>query len=204
MDEVRLRAVIQGDAKAVDAFIRDYGPALRGVVRRVVSGPLLAQEADVLQEVLLGLFQDRARVLRQWDPAGGRSLRTFLLVFAQRRTYDWLRKQQRAGRERPTEDDALIRQADGEVDAGPPEVPEWLALVYDRFLAECSEEDRRIVEMSYEEDRSVAEIAAALGMTEAAVYQRRHRIKVRLKALREEMAPQQPGRARRTSSDSAP
>jgi RNA polymerase sigma factor (sigma-70 family) len=202
MDQLRLRAVMKGQPDAVAEFIRTYGPALRGAIRRIISGPLRAQEEDVMQEILLGLIQDGGRVLRQWDPEGGRSLRTFLVVFAQRRTYDWLRKQQRAGRERPTEDDALVRRADGAVGAEQPEVPEWLALVYDRFCAECSEEDQRILEMYYLEDRGIAEIAAAMGMTVAAVYQRRHRIKERMKKLREELAPRQQGRG--TPSDSAP
>lgn len=187
MNENELQAVIRGERQAVRDFIREFGPMFRQVVRQRVVGAWREREEDLLQDILTELFAHNARVLRAWDAQKGRALKTFLKVFAHQRTIDWLRRQRRSGREEPTEDAALLRRADADQDE-PHEAPDWLEPLLTRFRSECSAEDQRIIELSYIDDLSVREIAVILNLTEANVYQRRHRIKLRMLKLKQELS----------------
>lgn len=188
MTELDLQAAIRGDRRAVRAFIHEYGPVLRGVIRRMVFGNWREREDDLLQDLLLGLFRDEGRVLRMWDPQRGKTLKSFLAQFAQQRTLDWLRRQRRQSREVPTEDPSTAEGAIHPEPALPVEAPEWVQTLLERFQAECSPAEHRLVEMSYLQDISVREIAAELGLSEEAVYQRRHRIKQRLLKMKLELS----------------
>ncbi|MBL9007600.1 MAG: sigma-70 family RNA polymerase sigma factor [Myxococcales bacterium] len=188
MSELQLLAVIRGDPHAVRAFIHEFGPLFRSVIRGRVYGALLTREEDLLQELLFGLFRKNCRVLRLWDPNKGKSLRSFLHQFALQRTLDWLRQQRRHSLEVPSLDPHGDERADPTELAASREPPEWVAEVLKRFRSEGSPEDLLLIEMSYLQDCTVAEIAAALKLSEEAVYQRRHRIKQRLLKLKKELS----------------
>lgn len=180
MDELALRAVIRHEPGAVREFVREYAPIFMAVIRRIVVGRWREKEDDLLQDILLGLFRNEARVLRMWDPQKGRSLKTFLQHFAQQRTIDFLRQQQRNSREVPIGDSSLLQENQPAPEAKDMEVPEWVEQLHARFRTEFSPEDQRIVEMTYVQELSVREVARALGLSEDVVYQRRHRLKQRL------------------------
>lgn len=187
MNDLELQAVIRGEPTAVRNFIREFVPMFQAVIRKRVFGPWLEAEEDLVQEILTGLFANSARALRAWDPNKGRTLKNFLWVFAEQRIIDWMRMKRHA-REEPTETNALLRKADAESALPQSEAPDWLEPLMARFRAECSAEDQRIVELSYLEERSVREIATLLNLSEDAVYQRRHRIKLRLLQMKSEMS----------------
>lgn len=191
MNDLELQSVIRGDPQAVRAFIREFVPLFQSVFRRKVVGSWRAQEEDLLQEILVAIFAHQARALRAWDPQKGRTLKTFLQVFAEQRTVDWLRRRYRDAREEPTEGSALLRQADADQPAEPRDAPEWLEPLFARFRAEISPEDQRIVELSYMDGLSVREIAKQLNLTDDAVYQRRHRLKLRLLKMKTELSEKQ-------------
>lgn len=205
MSPDELQAVIRGEPGPVRAFIREFGPALRAVIRRVLPRVTSHREEDLLQELMVGLFADRARALRAWDPQGGRSLRVFLCVFAQRRIIDQLRRANRRDRERPTEEADLMYFADakgGDL-AQAAESPPWLEPLLQRFRAEADESDWALVSLCFLEDLDVTEIAQRLNLSTAAVYQRRHRLKQRMLKLKEQVLaelqdPSSPGPGRRT------
>lgn len=189
MNDQDLRAAIAGDPRAVRAFVQEYGPLLRALIRQMVVGAWLEREEDLLQELLLALFSDGARVLRTWDPTKGRSLKSFIWLFGRHRTIDWLRRQRRTQREQPMEDRALVQKIH-EATEDEPEAPYWLDPLLSAFRSEFSKEDQRLVEMLFLEERPVREVATTLEMSEDAVYQRRHRIKVRLLEMKRKLSEQ--------------
>lgn len=188
MNEQQLLAVIRSDPQAVRAFIHEFGALFRSVIRGRVFGAWLKREEDLLQELFLGLFRNNCRVLRLWDPHKGKSLRSFLHQFAVQRTLDWLRQQRRHSLEVPTLDPHSNDKADPSQVAASREPPEWVTELLLRFRAQCSPEEWVLIEMSYLQDRTVAEIASTLELTEENVYQRRHRIKQRLLRMKEELS----------------
>src|SRR4051794_26382739 len=81
--------VIAGDAVAARRFVKELTPVIHAVVARYllrcrgVSPSAARQEVkDLVQQVFLALFEDDARVLRQWNPARGRTLRSFAGLIA--------------------------------------------------------------------------------------------------------------------------
>lgn len=198
MNDLEIQAVVRGNPQAVRTFIRDFAPVFLSVIRRRVLGPWREYEEDLLQEILAGIFAHNARVLKAWDAQKGRSLKTFLCVFVEQRTLDWLRRRQRHAREEPTDSEALMRKVDSGQGVEPQATPDWLEPLMSRFRAEFSQEDQRLVELSYVEDLSVREIAAVLNLTEDTVYQRRHRLKVRLLKLKTELS-EEPGPERKSA-----
>lgn len=189
MDDKDLRDAIAGDQRALRVFVQEYGPLLRAMIRQMVVGAWLEREEDLLQELLLALFADGARVLRKWDPTKGRSLKSFIWLFGRHRTIDWLRRQRRTQREQPMEDRALTQKVHDATE-DEPEAPYWLDPLLNAFRSEFSKEDQRLVEMLFLEERSVREVATTLEMSEDAVYQRRHRIKVRLLEMKRKLSEQ--------------
>lgn len=188
MNELELQAVIRGNPQAVRSFMREFVPGFQAIIRRRVLGSWRDHEEDLLQEILTGLFANQARPLKAWDVQKGRSLKTFLGVFAEQRVLDWLRRRQRSAREEPTEESALVRKMDGGQVEEPRPLPDWLEPLLARFRADFSAEDQRLIELSYVDDLSVREIAVVLNLKEDNVYQRRHRIKERLLKLKAELS----------------
>lgn len=188
MNSIELQAFLAGQPQAVRAFVQEYGPILRAVIRRKLVGSHRQREEDLLHDIFLGLLRDNSRVLRMWDEQKGRSFKVFLQVFAERRTLDWLRRQKREGREEPTEAAALVLKSERSQTAEVVELPEWLEGVMDRFQRECSKEDAQLFELLFIEDRSAPEVAKTLGIAVDAVYQRRHRLKARLLNWKQELS----------------
>lgn len=197
MDADTLSAVIRGEPGPVRAFVREFTPSLRAVIRRLLPRVTTHREEDLLQELMVALFCEDARALRAWDPVGGRSLRTFLCVFAHRRVIDQLRRANRREREQPTEEQDLERFADGaQGSAAPAEAPPWLEPLMQRFRLEASAEDWEFLTQCFVDEIDVTELARRLNLSPAAVYQRRHRLKQRMLKLKEQVLaelPQPPG-----------
>lgn len=188
MNELELRAVLRGDPTAVRAFVREFGPVFQAVLHRCVLGSLRERHEDALQEIMVSLFANDARALRAWKPDKGRSLRNFLAVYAEQRAIDWVRRQLRTAREQPTADQTLQDKVESTAEPSGNESPDWVAPLFARYQAEFSPEEQRLLELSYDEELSVREIAARLGISEDAVYQRRHRLKQRLLRMKEELS----------------
>lgn len=104
-----LRRAIAGDEAATARVVTAVRPLLRDVVRGVVNqfNGRLSDVDDLLQEVLVALLVNERHALTRWQEDGGRTLPSFLAMFARYRTIDRLRRQ---GREIPVEDQILIAQ----------------------------------------------------------------------------------------------
>jgi RNA polymerase sigma factor (sigma-70 family) len=146
------------------------------VLRRAVGsqGRDPRQEVrDLVQEVLVSLFDHDCRELRRWDPARGRSLDSFVRLVARRKAARILG--QRKGNpwaDQPIDphvidedepdgnDGALIQQL---------EQRQELGSVLDALYAHMNDRDLQLFDLLFVEERDPAEVAEALSMSRGAV-----------------------------------
>ena len=185
MTPEELRKVIERDRAARAAFVVKFGPVLRGVVRFVRSGWVRPahDEEDLLQNVFLEIFRNDSAALRGWDPAGGRSLETFLRYFAKYRVIDQLRPR---NRDLPTDGVEIAKYMDGAVATRKTDEPDWIEAALSRYRVECSDDDWRFVEQVIGEG-STEDLAVAFGISVEAVYKRKSRFRQRLLDLKKEL-----------------
>jgi RNA polymerase sigma-70 factor (ECF subfamily) len=136
-----------------------YAPALWRYAVGLVNDPQLAE--DVVQEALLRLWKN-PQVLEQDEPA----VRAWLFTVVRNLVIDD-RRSARVRRELATDeppDRAAADQTDAVLDT-------WLVT---DALAQLSDEHRRVIVHAYYVRRSIAEIAAELGIPQGTVKSRLH------------------------------
>ncbi|MEK8030430.1 sigma-70 family RNA polymerase sigma factor [Ideonella sp. DXS29W] len=168
-DDALVRAFAGGEALAFDELYARHEQALYRFVRRLLGRDLASQADEVFQDTWLRMIQAAPR----WAPQGAR-FRTWLFTMAHHRAIDMLR---RSGREVSGSQD----ETDGEPFAPPGEpwldwpapsaaAPDELAFwqrAGQRLLG-CLEElplpQKAAFLLHHEDELSVAELAAALGI----------------------------------------
>lgn len=180
-----LARALGGDSRAGDALVELLLPVIHArVARALVRSPRRAGRAwrqeveDRVQEVLVFLFEQDARVLRSWDQARGLSLRNFVGLVADRQMASVLRSgKQSPWTEDPTLSDELEELAEP---AGSPE-PEILAK--SRVEALLRELESRLSPVGKSlflrlvvEERPIEEVASSTGLKPPALYQWRSRL----------------------------
>lgn len=168
-----LRAANRGDARAYAAFLAAVAPIVRGVARARAAG--LGPEAceDIVQETLLAIHRKR-RTWREEAP-----VRPWLYAIVRHKAVDAFRARGR----RVHIDVAELAEA---LPAEPGPDP-TAAGDADRMIARLDPRAARIVRGIGVEGESVADVGAALGMSEGAVRVALHRALRRLARLRPEM-----------------
>jgi RNA polymerase sigma factor (sigma-70 family) len=184
----QLDRVVAGDAQAVRLFVRDLGVWFRGLVRKHfrLSGIPPDEDEDFLQELIVELFRDHARVLCEWDPRKGASLKTYLSSRVDSRLIDWRRRQQSkpvrsgGGRERDVGPSLLDHKpAHG---ASPAEHAELVELVR-HMEASCTSEERLIFAKLVLDDQPAKDVAEEMNLSLDTVNQRKSRLVRRLQQL---------------------
>lgn len=190
--------VLAGERAAVQGFVVRITP----VLRRALTGYLLRQRGrslgrdvrqevdDLVQHTWLMLFDQRGKALQAWDPDKGRSLPVFLARFALFQAASRLRTdKQSPWTEAPMDDadlvglpalcslDPLAALADRQV----------VGRLTERLAQELSESDLRLFRALYLEEGDVVEVCATLGINEAALYQRKRRLRQRVLLILEEL-----------------
>jgi RNA polymerase sigma-70 factor (ECF subfamily) len=180
-----LRQALAGDEAALALLVQRLTPVVQARAARVLlragrgAGPRLRQELkDLVQEVFVALFEGGGRILSTWDPARGLSLENFVGLVAERQVLSILRSGRRdPWRLDPTQDD--------ELDGPSPELgPEAAAIskqaleqLLDRLRASLSPLGFHLFELLYLHERSVSEVEQATGLSSAAVYAWRSRLR---------------------------
>lgn len=170
-----LANLTRGDKAAWDAFVRRYAglvlAAVRGAARDGVDSD------DLMQEVFVRLCKDDFRLLKTYDPARA-GLSTWLTIVARSTARDTVRR--RHATATPLDD-----------------VPESLLAVTDapRERLKLPQEllsprQKLVLDMIYERDMDVAEIAAALGVDPQTVRSTHHKAMLK---LRSHFATEDPG-----------
>ena len=161
-DEHLIKAVAAGDDKALRELFRRHAPWVAARLRRAM--PAHGVE-DVLQETFIAVWRG-ARGYRADAVAGA-----WIWGIARRQSALWARKN---GRPEPIleplgETDDPAGRAAGSVDLG-------------RALAKLGVEQRELARMIFVEDRSVADVAATLGIPTGTVKSRVYKLRKLLRA----------------------
>ncbi|HEX3881438.1 MAG TPA: sigma-70 family RNA polymerase sigma factor [Stellaceae bacterium] len=163
-----LDALLGGDKRAWDAFVRRYAGLIVAAVRSVI--PSTGDIEDFSQEVFVRLCKDNFRLLRTYDPARA-GLSTWITIVARSTTRDGLR------RRRP--DSLPIDMVPESQLAVPPVEPVQKIKLPDALL---SPRQREILTMLYDKEMDVAEVAAALGIDPQTVRSAHHKAMLKLRA----------------------
>lgn len=194
-----LRRALAGDPSALPRLVAALAPVIQARLARTLlarrsrlhGGRSVREEVeDLSQEVFLALFVRDARVLRSWQPERGLSLESFVGMVAERLALSFLRN----GRRNPREEAAALAEQEIEAVApgsGPEEVTasrECLALLLDRLREELSPLGWRLFELLFVHELSLPEVMAATGLSDAAVYAWRSRLRRLARKLLDEMS----------------
>ncbi len=170
------------DGAAWQDFVDLYVPVVYGYARK--QGLQDADAADLTQDVLCAVAGAVGRL--EYDPARG-AFRNWLFTIVRRKLSNWWRRDRKARPNGPgdPDDQDLLDQWPA------PEAADWDAEWEQQVFARACEQVRRDVPAAHwqafwptvVEGRPGKEVAADLGLTLAAVYHARSRIRARLKEL---------------------
>ncbi|PRP91716.1 hypothetical protein ENSA5_52960 [Enhygromyxa salina] len=159
--------------RLLDAVQREVAFVLRRHAAAAGRDP--GQELrDMVQEVLVALFERDAKELRRWDPQRGRSLDSFVRLVARRRVARILGQRRgnpwadvpmdpRSIEDDPAADDraqGLARQLEQRNELG---------ALLDALYAKMSARDVELFDLLFVQERDPKQVAEALGMTRQAV-----------------------------------
>ncbi len=187
-----LSRCLDGDSEAREEFVMSTDGLIRwtlvGTFRRY--GRRLEEEdlEDLRQEVLLALFRENSRKLRQYEGRNGASLATWLRVVVTRLAIDRIRSLA-AGEN--------VESLETRSPAGIPDVavedsgPESAAVASEQrqhvlgLIAELSPGDQLFVRLFYYQDATMEEVSKVMGISRNAAYVRKMRLHRRLRSLLE-------------------
>jgi RNA polymerase sigma factor (sigma-70 family) len=163
-----LAALLAGDKRSWDAFVRRYAALIVAAVRGVAASS--GDIEDLSQEVFVRLCKDDFRLLRTYDSTRA-SLSTWITIVARSTARDAMR------RRRPDSVPIdLVAEVHLKIDAVEPlpklKLPEAL----------LSPRQREILGMLYDGEMDVAEIAVALGIDRQTVRSAHHKAMLKLRA----------------------
>lgn len=180
-----LKRALAGDHAAVARLVERLTPVVHARAARALlragrgAGPRLRQELkDLVQEVFLALFEAGGRILESWAPERGLSLENFVGLVTERQVISILR----SGKRDPwREDPTLASELDGaSPDVGPEAAAaskQTLERLLERLRACLSPLGWQLFELLYLQERSVSEVEHSTGLSSAAVYAWRSRLR---------------------------
>jgi len=187
-----IRRCVAGDPATRDEFVSQYGALVRYAVASVLRSRdalLLADELeDLTQTVLLSFFDRDCRRLKMYEGRNQASFATFVRVCATRQALDFLRSRRRRlpiADEPEREDEGQALASTPDLTAGPEDraaTAEGLAQL-GRAVATLSAREQLLVRLHFVLGCDVAEVAAALHVTENAVHVLKSRVKTKLRGL---------------------
>jgi RNA polymerase sigma-70 factor (ECF subfamily) len=212
-DAELVEKVLSGDAAATRAFVDLVVPVIqaragRKLLRRgAVAGRDARQEvADLVQEVLVSLFEHDAKVLRAWSPSRGLSLQNFVGLVAEREVASILR----SGKRSPWKEEAS-EMVELEASLDPVAGPELgvasrqtLDAVVERVREELSPRGLELFFRLVVEEEPVEAVCETYGMSKEAVYAWRSRLGKLVRRIAAELVSDSAVSARSPSMDRAP
>ncbi len=179
MLDIDLKSCLQGDLEAWDRFCDRTAGVILAAIRRTAGSqlddPAMPDAEDLLQSVYLRLVKHECRLLASYDPAKA-SLVTWLTIVARSTTIDALRRRR-----------LTTHSLDGEHapdPAAPPETaPATPASPLDQVapLQVLTERQRLVLVLLFEDQRTVPEAAAILGVGEQTIRSTKHKAIERLR-----------------------
>ncbi len=149
---------------------------------------------DIVQDVLMALFDEDARILRMWEPTRGMSLKSFCGLIAERETASILR----SGRRSPWKESATqLESLERELDHVRPidlavVTKQLLDLVYQRVQASLSVRGFELFQRLIVDEEAIESICQSTGMTPDAVYAWKSRLAKVVRKIATEVAQSAP------------
>lgn len=176
-----VRAALEGDRGAIRRLVARLRPVVHAEVAHVLlrfaasSGRSARQELeDLVQEVFARLWADGGKHLRNWDPARGRSLDSWVRLVARSRVLDQLRSRRFTPLKSDATDDVELERIAGS-DAPEPsstlDAREDLERLQALLREKLSDRDWMLFIAIFAEGCPVQQVSDEIGMTTAAVYQ---------------------------------
>ncbi len=181
----RIGRAVTGDKRAIRELVDTLTPIIQKHVMRVLlrrrraSGnrDVRQEVADLAQSVFLALFADGGRELRQWDPARGSALPTFIGLLTEREVASIFRSRRRSPwTEDPTPDEEIEpsdRTGGLELEIASKEM---LAAIAARLREQLNDRGLELFYMLLVDERSTEDVCTITGMTADAVYAWRSRL----------------------------
>ncbi|HYN21188.1 MAG TPA: hypothetical protein VE078_09525 [Thermoanaerobaculia bacterium] len=207
-----MQDALAGDQAALTRLVAVLTPVIQARTARTLlaNRSRLASERnvrqdveDLTQDVFLSLFDNGARVLRNWQAERGLSLENFVGLVSERYVISFLR----SGKRNPwKEEPSLMESLDlAALDRGPEEVTagrEELRLLLDRLREKLSPLGQRLFELLFVQEMSPEETMAASGLSADAVYAWRSRLRRLARELLAEMSrnPQPPRKTKKNGA----
>ena len=194
VDGKLLARCLEGSPEAREEFVEKTRALIHWalvVTFRRYDRPLEEEDLeDFRQDILVALFSDHARKLRQYESRNGATLATWLRVVVTRFAIDRIR--QRSAGVRLESLEKVLPEAEGEVDWNEDSAPEKAVLDAERrqqvlgLLRELSPGDQLFVRLFYYQDATIEEVAEVMGISRNAAYVRKMRLHRRLRSLLEQ------------------
>ncbi|MEM1179945.1 MAG: sigma-70 family RNA polymerase sigma factor [Acidobacteriota bacterium] len=191
-----LARALDGDSELLERLIDRLTPviqvrAARTLLRRfpTASPERLRDEVeDLVQEVMVALFSEGARVLRNWDPDRGLSLQNYVGLVAERLVLTVIQSRRKTwpAEFRPHED------LDGPAPERDPEsrltARQALGAMVERLRAELSPQGFELFTLLFVKELSVDEVRERTGLSGDAVYAWRSRLRRKTRNLVQNMS----------------
>lgn len=178
-----LQQTLDGDRAACRALMNTLAPVIHHRVHRVLRryrGERATREdaLDLVQEVLVILLDRDARVLRTWRADGGLSVENFVGLVAEREVRSILRSGRRSAWAEDPTDDAFFSEQSSHTQVEPQIASrQFLSRMLERLRQELSPRGFALFEQLVVKERSVDDVAEQFGMSIAAIYTFRNRLK---------------------------
>ena len=176
--EIDLKSCLEGDLGAWDRFCNETAGVVMAAIRRTagaqLNDPALPDAEDLLQSVYLRLVKNDFRLLASFDPAKA-SLVTWLTIVARSTTIDALRRR-RAPVQSIDDENASEPQAPPSPQTGFTEPLERVAPLH-----LLTDRQRLVIALLFQDQRSVPEAAAILGVGEQTIRSTKHKALERLR-----------------------
>ncbi|MEZ4384804.1 MAG: hypothetical protein R3A79_25970 [Nannocystaceae bacterium] len=172
-----VQRALDNDRRALAKLVRELVPVIKvevgvALVRRArPHGRDPRQDVDdFTQSVLVHLLSDGGKLLRQWDPERGRSLASFVRLITRQRVSRILQGHRgNPWSDEPTEHDDLDHLVPEADDAPLIESRDQLRVLMEHLRARLSDRGLLLFQQIYVEQRPIAEVAEAQGMTRGAI-----------------------------------
>lgn len=192
-DRGLVAAAFDGDATAIrtlcDRLIDTvHAEVARCMVRQAHAARRDPRQdvADLVQEVLVALFDRNSQELRRWDPQRGRSLDSFVRLVARRRVARVLRHRRGNPWAETPVDPAHVEISEASEQVRHLEERGELHALLRALQARMSVRDRVLFDLLYVRELGVDEAAQQLGMTRAAVHAWTYRMRKLARSLAED------------------
>jgi RNA polymerase sigma-70 factor (ECF subfamily) len=186
---------VKGDRRGVRLFIDRTGSVVearvaRALARRAEGRDLHGDILDLVQEVYVVLFSDRAKVLRTWDPARGASLANFVGIIAERTCASVLRRKRTDPyRDSPEDWDSLEARLETTSMEGGVVSRDFGARLLEILRAELSPQGMELFLRLFIEGGDPTVVAEEMKMSRDAVYAWKSRLQKILRARARTLDP---------------